>query len=132
MWLIACATVRETDFTYLKIWRHMWMLSLIWILNHVEWMNFWGVLLHSIGSKYLLLKWLCTCFFSVRVHPYQGYKRRLFSETQPQYLLCSSISLVVNNHFKLGKGQLNSEWIYVVIVSPKIPTKNYRDFCPTL
>ena len=28
------------------------------------------------------------------------------------------------------KGQLNSEWIYEVIVSPKIPTKNYRDFCP--
>ena len=29
-----------------------------------------------------------------------------------------------------GKGQLNSEWIYEVIVSPKIPTKNYKDFCP--
>ena len=29
-------------------------------------------------------------------------------------------------------GQLNSEWIYEVIVSPKIPTKNYQDFCPTL
>ena len=27
------------------------------------------------------------------------------------------------------KGQLNSEWIYEVIVSPKISTKNYRDFC---
>ena len=31
-----------------------------------------------------------------------------------------------------AKVQLNSEWIYEVIVSPKIPTKNYRDFCPTL
>ena len=31
-----------------------------------------------------------------------------------------------------GKGQLNSEWIYEVIVSPKMPTKNYQDFCPTL
>ena len=30
------------------------------------------------------------------------------------------------------KGQLNSEWIYEIIVSPKIPTKIYRDFCPTL
>ena len=29
------------------------------------------------------------------------------------------------------KGQLNSEWIYEVIVSPKMPTKNYKDFCPT-
>ena len=30
------------------------------------------------------------------------------------------------------KGQLDSEWIYEVIVSPKMPTKNYQDFCPTL
>ena len=30
-----------------------------------------------------------------------------------------------------SKGQLNSEWIYEVIVFSKIPTKNYRDFCPT-
>ena len=28
-----------------------------------------------------------------------------------------------------AKGQLNSEWIYEAIVSPKMPTKN---FCPTL
>ena len=30
-----------------------------------------------------------------------------------------------------AKGQLNSEWIYEVIVSPKVPIKNYKDFCPT-
>ena len=30
--------------------------------------------------------------------------------------------------FPSSKGQLNSEWIYEVIISPKIPTKNYRDF----
>ena len=30
----------------------------------------------------------------------------------------------------VAKGQLNSEWIYEIIVSPKTPTKNYRDFCP--
>ena len=30
-----------------------------------------------------------------------------------------------------AKGQLNSEWIYEVIVSPKIPTKFFPDFCPT-
>ena len=29
------------------------------------------------------------------------------------------------------KGQLNSEWIYEVIISPKMPTKNYKDFCTT-
>ena len=28
------------------------------------------------------------------------------------------------------KGQLNSEWIYDNIVSPKIPTKNFKDVCP--
>ena len=28
------------------------------------------------------------------------------------------------------KGQLISEWIYQVIVSPKIQTKNCQDFCP--
>ena len=29
-----------------------------------------------------------------------------------------------------AKGQLDSEWIYEVTVSPKILTKNYRDFYP--
>jgi hypothetical protein len=28
------------------------------------------------------------------------------------------------------KGQLNSELIYEVIVSPKMPTKIFPDFCP--
>ena len=28
------------------------------------------------------------------------------------------------------KGQLNSEWIYEIIISSEIPTKNYHDFCP--
>ena len=29
-----------------------------------------------------------------------------------------------------AKGQLNSEWICEVIVSPKMTTKNFSDFCP--
>ena len=29
-----------------------------------------------------------------------------------------------------SKGPLNSERIYEVIVSPKMPTKNFKDFCP--
>ena len=33
-------------------------------------------------------------------------------------------------YFTEIKGQLNSEWIYEVIVSPKMPTKNWKDFCP--
>ena len=28
-----------------------------------------------------------------------------------------------------NKGQLNSQWIYEVIVSPNIPTKFFKDFC---
>ena len=35
------------------------------------------------------------------------------------------------HHITTTKGQLNSEWIYEVIVSPKMPTKNYKDFCST-
>jgi hypothetical protein len=30
----------------------------------------------------------------------------------------------------IAKGQLNSERLYEVIISSKIPTKNYWDFCP--
>ena len=30
-----------------------------------------------------------------------------------------------------SKGQLHWEWIYEVIVSPKMQTKYYKDFCPT-
>jgi hypothetical protein len=40
--------------------------------------------------------------------------------------------LFFHNDFRIGKGQLNSESIYEVIVSPKMPMKNYQDFCPTL
>ena len=32
--------------------------------------------------------------------------------------------------FLTFKDSLNSEWIYEVIISPKMPTKNYQDFCP--
>jgi hypothetical protein len=32
----------------------------------------------------------------------------------------------------LLQGQLNSEWIYEVIISPKMQNKNYKDFCPTI
>ena len=31
-----------------------------------------------------------------------------------------------------AKGQLNSELIYEVIKSPKMQTKNYKNFCPTI
>ena len=35
------------------------------------------------------------------------------------------------NCYGAGKGQLNSEWIYEVIVSPKMQAKKYKEFCPT-
>ena len=30
----------------------------------------------------------------------------------------------------ISKGQLSSEWIHMVIISPKMPTKSFQDFCP--
>ena len=45
------------------------------------------------------------------------------------WTICSDICKSIEN--SLGcKGQLNSEWIYEVNISPKIQTKNYRYFCP--
>ena len=38
--------------------------------------------------------------------------------------------MVSQRLLRVPKGQLNSEWIYEVIVSPKMPTKNLKDFCP--
>ena len=38
---------------------------------------------------------------------------------------------VINYKYVQQKGQLNSELIYEVIVSSKMQTKNYKDFCPT-
>ena len=32
--------------------------------------------------------------------------------------------------FTCPKGQLNSEQIFEFIISPKMPTKNFKDFCP--
>ena len=40
----------------------------------------------------------------------------------------NSTTAVLN---QITKGQLNSEWIHEVIVSPKMQTETYKDFCPT-
>ena len=45
------------------------------------------------------------------------------------YKLC--LKLLKVYFLAQDKGQLNSEWIYEVIVSPKMQTENYKDFCPT-
>ena len=49
---------------------------------------------------------------------------------QPNYVK-NECTLVCHIAFEIFKGQLNSEWIYEVIVSPKMQTKNYKDFYPT-
>ena len=50
------------------------------------------------------------------------------------FSLCPlEVCKLFNDYHKIvyfTKGQLNSKWIYEVIICPKIPTKNYRDFCP--
>ena len=44
----------------------------------------------------------------------------------------SSITEFLIQKIMFIKGQLNLEWIYEVIVSPKMPNKDFKDFCPTL
>ena len=49
---------------------------------------------------------------------------------------CRKVHVFLENYeiftvdLALTKGQLDSEWIYEVIVSPKMPTKNYLGFYP--
>ena len=64
--------------------------------------------------------------------------RTIISAEKKQYLvglrytrLTVKKNVSTGNEKKPIKGQLNSEWIDEVIVSPKMPTKNYKDFCPT-
>ena len=45
-------------------------------------------------------------------------------------IFLAQLKLLGKDFEMVTKGQLNSEWIYEVIVSPKIPTKNLKDFCP--
>ena len=69
----------------------------------------------------------------------------VISAIHPLYIFASMTDITVfelilytrwgNSFWKLSgtyKGHLDSESIYEVIVSPKMPTKNLKDFCPTL
>ena len=52
---------------------------------------------------------------------------------QMGWINCGVFPVELSAHISslcVPKGQLNSEWIYEVIVSPKMPTKNLKDFCP--
>ena len=52
------------------------------------------------------------------------------SETQKIVTKTTCLSIFSRLNHSGVKGQLNSEWIYEVIVSPKMPTKIFPDFCP--
>ena len=54
----------------------------------------------------------------------------LFNLGAKKLIFTSKSRKILRNGPFGGKGQLNSERIYEVIVCPKIPIKNYRDFCP--
>ena len=57
-------------------------------------------------------------------------------EARPSYYNCEQLDQITKIQPKIKisdystKGQLNSEWIYDVIVSPNMPTKIFKDFCP--
>ena len=48
---------------------------------------------------------------------------------QNHAFLLSKKIIQTNGNYVCTKGQLNSEWIYEVIVSSKMPNKNFKDFC---
>jgi hypothetical protein len=57
-------------------------------------------------------------------------------EARPSYYNCEQLDQITKTQPKIKisdystKGQLNSGWIYDAIVSPKMPTKIFKDFCP--
>ena len=91
------------------------------------------VIYHVIGGSFLQKQvvkgwilhqslFLCLCWDTAL--PKWGkifIKGQLNSECKPKIWRISVLP---------SKGQLNSEWIYEVIVSPKMTTKNLKDFCP--
>jgi len=76
--------------------------------------------------SFFCFDFLCTFF----IHTFQP--ARNVQENTKKWQGTPYPSLKVTNldiRFFNDKGQLDSEWIYEVIVSSKIATKNYRDFC---
>ena len=53
-----------------------------------------------------------------------------FNFIKKHLLLMKTGSRFLDSATYSAKGQLNSEWIFELIVSPKMPTKYYQDFCP--
>ena len=91
--------------------------------NHIKWTYFWRILpivdkrqgVTSSGPRSSISwPWNILSIFDI------------FRRTCQNLLVC----LLPAWHFP--KGQLNSEWIFEVIVSPEMQTENYMDFCPTI
>ena len=85
----------------------------------------------------LCFKWLSLAlfitFFFYNCHVDSGlvsYHKVLFFTIWYAAIRTLVKGLLANNNEET-KGQLNSEWIYEVIISPKMLIKNYKDFCPT-
>ena len=83
------------------------------------------------GGKIIILKNLSSSFMRLASgylntqYVFQGW---IFCLNFDCHAAVSSAKVVSN--YVVHKGQLNSEWIYEVIISPKMPTKNLKDFCP--
>ena len=75
-----------------------------------------------ITSILKLLQYIWMFWRKSRMHMYEN-KDHIFWEGHKNMTKSS-------NFFDTTKGQLTTEWIYEVIVSPKMPTKNFKDFCP--
>ena len=73
----------------------------------------------KIGQNCLLNEWILADWLDANLHVMiQKSSKPFFSE--------------IYFHGGGTKGQLDSEWIFEVIIPPKMPTKNLKDFSPTL
>ena len=87
---------------------------------------------------FCLIKWNVVAIKEIVKNNWRNFYYQKWGQCTFIYLLNHSvrysdvwIQLDACLYNALLKGQLNSEWIYEVIVSCKIQTKKYKDFCPT-
>ena len=70
------------------------------------------------------------CFASLDISKISKTLQGYWTEQREEQNISNGFSYSLDYVWFLPKCQLNSERIYVVIVSPKMPTKNLKDFCP--
>ena len=86
----------------------------------------------SFGAKAAILLALYSIDFHRVMH--NGIKVLLNSKLKScfhAFSRCTTLGRQIIKIYHVPKGQLNSEWIYEVAFSPKMPTKIFPDFCPT-